>query len=156
MKKKVTIIFFGLLLLVGAGYLYVQASAPFKNAEQEAFRLAKQLANITNPETFYWYHGTSSYYVVIGLRENGKKYVVWINKETKQTTVLRWDQGISEQEAIQKLKADKSPKKILHAHLGMERTIPLWEIAYINEHDQLNYYYIRFDTGEWWRTIEKL
>jgi uncharacterized protein YpmB len=38
----------------------------------------------------------------------------------------------------------------------MEKNRPLWEIYYRSEGDLINYYYVDFETGKWWKKIENL
>lgn len=40
--------------------------------------------------------------------------------------------------------------------LGYEEVGPVWEITYTNSDDKLNYVYIIFEDGQWWKRILNL
>lgn len=147
-----------LLLIIGiSGYIFIKAQSPLKSGKEEAFAIAKKEAGIISPEKFYLYHGTETYYVVVGQAKNKKKKIVWIPENKKRgISVKALNSGISESEAIQKVLNEKNIQQILAARLGMEKDIPIWEVSNLDQDDHLNYYYIHFETGEWWRKIKNL
>ncbi|MBS4176591.1 DUF5590 domain-containing protein [Lederbergia citrea] len=158
MKKWILIISLLLILSVGASaFVYINARAPLKSAEQYAEKRAKTEANLISTDQFYMYNGSASYYVIVGEQKNKEKIVVWIPEDKKQKIVTKkLSEGVSEREAIAKLLKEESPKKILGSRLGMEKSLPVWELAYLDRNSKLNYYYIHFDSGKWWRKIENL
>ena len=51
---------------------------------------------------------------------------------------------------------EQNVKQVLHTKLGYEEPGAVWEIAYINKSDKLNYVYILFEDGQWWKRILNL
>jgi uncharacterized protein YpmB len=45
---------------------------------------------------------------------------------------------------------------VLHTKLGLEDSKVVWEITFFNENDKLNYVYILFENGKWWKRILNL
>ncbi|MFS0645034.1 DUF5590 domain-containing protein [Siminovitchia sp. 179-K 8D1 HS] len=158
MYKWLTIVFSGLLLLAAAGgYIYKKAMDPIKQARQEAEQRVNADKKLKQVDDFYLYNGSETYYVMIGEEKNGEKVVFWIpEKKDKKIIEKKLADGISKQEAIEKLVKEKQPKEILGVRLGMEKKLPVWELSYLDKKSNLNYYYIHFDTGKWWRNIENL
>jgi uncharacterized protein YpmB len=158
MYKWLAIIFSCLLLLAGAGgYVYKKAMDPLKQAQKEAERRINADRKLKQVDEFYLYNGTETYYVITGEDQNGEKIVYWIpEKKEDKIVAKKMANGISKQDAIDKLIKEKQPKKILGARLGMEKRLPVWELSYLDSQSHLNYYYIHFDTGKWWRNIENL
>jgi uncharacterized protein YpmB len=107
-------------------------------------------------EDFHIYNGIETVNVIEGKSLKGEKIIVWIPENSKQVFVKKAKDGLSKEEAIQKLLQEKSPKKIISVRLGMEKNIPLWEIYYRSDNNLINYYYVHFDTGEWLKKIENL
>ncbi len=158
MKKWLTIIFSVLFVLAIVSItFYMKAMNPKKTAQEVAQKRMLAETDLITMDKFYLYHGADTYFVVIGKKKNGEKAVVWMPEDQKKNVVVKkLSDGISEQEAIQKLQSEKSPKAILQVKLGMEKNLPVWELTYLDKKEQLNYYYIHFDTGKWWRNIENL
>jgi uncharacterized protein YpmB len=91
-----------------------------------------------------------------GKVKKGESIIVWIPDKSKEVFVRKTKDGLSKEEAVQKLLQEKNPKKIISVRLGMEKNIPLWEIYYRSQNNLINYYYVHFDTGEWLKKIENL
>lgn len=64
--------------------------------------------------------------------------------------------GITEEQALSVLNNKEEVKEILHTKLGYEEVGAVWEITYTNESDELNYVYILFEDGQWWKRILNL
>ena len=156
---KKWIIFLVLLVLVFLGILikaYFTAVEPVKAAEEKAVTLAKKHTQLKEVQAFHVYHGNETVSVIEGKDKNGEKIIVWIPEKTKEVIVKKARDGLTKQEAINKLLQEKSPKKIISVRLGMEKNIPLWEIYYRSSNNLINYYYVHFETGEWLKKIENL
>jgi uncharacterized protein YpmB len=157
MKKW--LLFLGVFVLVFLGILvkvYLSAVDPVKTAEKKAVSLAKEKVQISEVDDFHIYHGLETVNVIEGKNKKGEKIIVWIPDKTKKISVTKAKNGLSKEEAIQKLLQEKHPKKIIAVRLGMEKNIPLWEIYYRSENNLINYYYVYFETGEWLKKIENL
>ena len=158
MKKWIALIIFLLIILITASsVIYINAREPMKDARGYAEHIAKTKAKIVTVDEFYLYNGSSTYYVVTGERENGKKIIVWVPEDKKETVIVKnMADGISKDQAKAKLMKEENPKKILRVRLGMEKKLPVWELSYLDDRSKLNYYYIHFESGKWWRKIENL
>ena len=64
--------------------------------------------------------------------------------------------GISAEQAVANVKQELNVKKILHVTLGLEVEGPVWEVAFTSDNGKLNYVYVFFDTGQWWKRILNL
>lgn len=137
--------------------LYNNAIGPVKKAEQKALIISKEKTSLVFVEDFSIFNGSQSYYVLKGKNKQNEKVIVWISEDDKNQVVIKKENdGISKQDAINKLKEEITPKEIISVRLGMEKNIPLWEIYYRTEGNLMNYYYVDFETGEWLKRIENL
>jgi uncharacterized protein YpmB len=118
--------------------------------------LAKEKVELSEVEDFHIYHGTETVSVLEGKNKKGENIIVWIPEKSKKVIWDKRKNGISKEDAVQRLLEEKSPKKIISVKLGMENSIPLWEIYYRSENNLINYYYVDFKTGEWLKKIENL
>ncbi|MCM3724374.1 DUF5590 domain-containing protein [Neobacillus cucumis] len=148
-----------IVVLVIAGVLvkvYFSSVEPVKAAEKRAVSLAKDKVQLSKVDDFHIYNGIETVDVIEGKNKNGSKVIVWIPEKSKKVYIKKAKDGITREEAIQKLLQEKQPKKIISVRLGMEKNIPLWEIYYRSENNLINYYYVHFETGEWLKKIENL
>ncbi|SDM44749.1 DUF5590 domain-containing protein [Bacillus sp. OK048] len=156
--KKI-ILFLVLFIVIGVGVfikVYVSAQEPLNAAKEKAVSLAKEKVDLSEVEDFHIYHGTETVSVLEGKNKKGEDIIVWIPEKSKKVMVDKRKNGISKEDAVNRLLDEKSPKKIISVKLGMENNIPLWEIHYRSENNLINYYYVHFTTGEWLKKIENL
>lgn len=139
-----------------ASVIYINAMSPVKEAKEKAIQKAKEETSLVEADGFSLYNGQETFYIVKGKDAEGTGIYVWIPEIEGKITVLKQADGITEQEAINKLKEEKNPKEIISVRLGMEKGIPLWEIYYRSDGDLINYYYVEFKTGDWLKKIENL
>lgn len=157
--KKWIFIFSSIVLIsvITSTVIYTMAREPIKSTKITAEERAKAEAGIESIDKYFLYHGSKTYYTIIGKDKAGIQTVVWIPENTKQELVIKkMSEGISEQDAINKLLQEEEPSEVLGVRLGMEKDLPVWELAYLDEKSNLNYYYIHFESGEWWRKIKNL
>ncbi|WP_066369825.1 cell wall elongation regulator TseB-like domain-containing protein [Neobacillus fumarioli] len=157
--KKWILIAVPLVILIIGGILinvYVNAMKPINTAEKRALLLAKKHVSISKVNDFHVYNGSESVDVIEGKNNKGENIIVWIPEKSKKVIVRNAKDGISKNQAIQKLLEEEKPKQIISVSLGMEKDIPLWEIYYRSDHNLINYYYVDFQTGEWLKKIENL
>ncbi|WHY65480.1 DUF5590 domain-containing protein [Neobacillus sp. SuZ13] len=147
----IVVAFCGLLIKV-----YLSALDPVKTAETKAVSRAQEETSLKEVEDFHIYNGIETVNVIEGKSKNGNKIIVWMPEKSKEIFVRKAKNGLTREEAIQKLQQEKSPKEIISVRLGMEKNIPLWEIYYRSNNNLINYYYVHFDTGEWLKKIENL
>jgi uncharacterized protein YpmB len=157
MKKWIIFLAIFVVIILGLAIkIYFSAVNPVKAAEKKAVKLANESIQINEVQDFHIYNGIETVNVIEGNSKNGEKIIVWIPEKSKQVFVRKAKDGLSKEEAVQKLLQEKSPKKIISVRLGMEKNIPLWEIYYRSQNNLINYYYVHFDTGEWLKKIENL
>lgn len=138
-------------------YIYQAARSPYKELEQLAIHKATEEVNIVQVNEFYLYNGSETYYVIVGNDSKNQNKIVWIpESDDGEIIVKSQSDGISKEDAIAKLYEEENPKKLLGARLGMEKNLAIWELSYLDDRSKLNYYYVHFDSGKWWRKIENL
>lgn len=146
------------LSLVLSIFILWKADTPFKEVEAQAEHLAveeKYLALVTES---YSYNSNQSYVTVFGEDEYGKEKAVFIPTNLKKSGVeeVFLEEGISSEQALSVLKNEGKVKEVLQVKLGYEEPGAVWEITYLNDADQLNYVYILFEDGQWWKRITNL
>lgn len=146
------------LSLVISVLVFWKADEPYSEMEQQAESFAlekKALVSITNS---YVYNGNKPYITVFGIDENGKGKAVFvpINMDEKSMQHVLLETGVTEQQAIDVLQREAAVNEILHVKLGFEEPGVVWEIAYISDTDKLNYVYVLFEDGQWWKRILNL
>lgn len=149
---------FMLLLTIGISVLvFWKASSPIAKIEKQAMELALSSKEIITANDAYVYNGNKPYVTVFGVDEKGDEKAVFVpvTLDEKSIQTVRLKDGITKQEALSFLEK-KDVKKVLHAKLGYEEPGAVWEIAYINNSDKLNYVYILFEDGQWWKRILNL
>ena len=156
MKKYLLII--GIFVLVIFGILikvYVTAVDPIKVAEKKTMSLAKEKGHLSEVDDFHVYQGPKkedkTVDVIEGKNKKGEKIIVWMEEKSKKVTVRKAKNGVSKNEAVQVLLKDQNPKKIISVRLGIIEKTPVWEIYYRSNGNLINYYYVNYDTGKWYK-----
>ncbi|WP_430539386.1 DUF5590 domain-containing protein [Listeria rocourtiae] len=148
------------IVVVIAGFFifFYSAQKPVRADEKEALARIEGKVDLKEQEDFYLYNGANGvYYVLTGKNSKNKNIIVWVPKSKKGTVVVKYAKdGISKDEAIAKVKQEKNPVKILNVTLGMDKGVPIWEISYLDKDNNLNYFDVDFETGDWYRAIENL
>ncbi|WP_449441703.1 cell wall elongation regulator TseB-like domain-containing protein [Ureibacillus acetophenoni] len=134
------------------------AMAPIKDIEQKAEELAISSNSLSIVTDSYIYNGNKPYVTVFGEDEEGNEKAVFvpISLEEKSIQEVYLQDGISKEEALSVINQEEDVKKILHTKLGYEEAGVVWEITYTNEAEKLNYVYILFENGQWWKRILNL
>ncbi|MGD7045407.1 DUF5590 domain-containing protein [Jeotgalibacillus proteolyticus] len=159
MKKWMVLVPAGLILIILAFSItvYSVARGPLRDSIDQAETKAGDELQLSSIEESYQYNSTKAYTVFVGTDENQDDVIVFVPEDNEEEIVKRkMDEGISEDEAIAMLNQEDAPSKIMSSKLGLESEGPVWEIIYLDEEETLNYYYVLFDSGEWWRTIRNL
>ncbi|OXS58712.1 cell wall elongation regulator TseB-like domain-containing protein [Rossellomorea vietnamensis] len=158
MKKWITIIVLLFLVIgISASVLVYQLSRnPLDHQRDLALKRVEEETAIVKVEDTSFYNGSKSYVVVTGQNEKREKLVAWVPDKKGKIIEKKWANGITKDQAINKLNDEKKPKELLSVRLGYESVGPVWEMTYLDQQDNLNYYYLLFSTGEWWRKIENL
>ncbi|PFA70063.1 peptidase [Bacillus sp. AFS015802] len=158
MKKWITIIV-SLIIVIGitlSVLLYQFSRNPLDHQAEKALKRVEDETSIVNVQDTSIYNGSKSYVVVTGENEQNEKLVAWVPNQKGKIIEKKWADGITKDQAVNKLKDEKKPKELLSVRLGYESVGPVWEMTYLDQQDNLNYYYLLFSTGEWWRKIENL
>lgn len=152
------VVFILSLSLVISVLVIWKADAPFSEMEQQAESLALETKALTSITKSYVYNGNKPYITVIGLDENGKEKAVFvpINMDEKSMQSVLLGTGVTEQQVMEVLQRETTVKEILHVKLGFEEPGVVWEATYISDTDKLNYVYILFEDGQWWKRILNL
>ena len=151
-------VFLASLAIVISAIVFVHARAPYKDAEQLAESTAIQEGELVSVTDSYVYRGLSSNLTVIGKDSEGNDKAVFIpesESDKELSTVLLAD-GISSKETLELVRNEMEVKEMLHVRLGMEEVGPVWEVSFIGKNDKLNYVYILFENGKWWKRILNL
>jgi uncharacterized protein YpmB len=158
--KKWIIISIVILLAgtIGLISVYLNSTKPLRTAEKKAIEIAQKETDLTDFQNFQLSNGESTYYVLRAKDSNEEEVYVWISEDDRKTVIKKVNSGVSEEEAIQTVYANKDPKEIISVRLGMTKiqktTRPAWEIYYRTDNNHLNYYYVDFETGEKLRAID--
>lgn len=148
MKKwGIIVLLFFFVVIWQAVSVYRAAMAPKETLIAKAEQRAVEEANLSHVQAANTYYGEKAYVVVEGTDEKGTKKIVWVPAKGGHIVVKRTKSGITKQEAIEKLNADRQPKQIISAKLGMEKGVPLWELTYIEQDNRYSFYYLSFEDG---------
>ncbi|WP_175991235.1 DUF5590 domain-containing protein [Bacillus sp. Marseille-Q1617] len=158
MKKWITIILVAAVIVTGTAsvLLYKSARGPVEKEFDQASKRVLDETPIRTIEKASIYHGAKSYTVITGKDDQNEKVVAFVPEKKEEIIVKKWADGISKEQAINKLNDEKQPEEILSVRLGHESVGPVWEITYLDKQKNLNYFYLLFSNGEWWKKIENL
>lgn len=146
-----------LVIVLIVGILWITAS-PFLDVQKKAEQLAISTDRLVEVEESYVYNGKSPYVTVFGKDEDGEEKALFIPINMKEEFIqtVSIADGVTAEEALSALNDEASVKEILHTKLGFEEVGAVWEITYINKQNTLNYEYILFEDGQWWKRILNL
>lgn len=151
-------IFFVILAVVLTAIITIMAYYPFNKATKEAEKVVQSEQLLSNITSSYVYSSKVSYVTVFGENDNKQQAAVFVNqgdlKAEKQQIILA--DGITEAEAIKAATKGLKVKTVLHAKLGIEKPGVVWEVSFKDDKDQLNYVYVLFETGQWWKKVTNL
>ena len=152
------VIFIASLALVITSLVLWKADAPFNDMEQQAEELAISSKALAVVSDSYIYNGNKPYITVFGVDEYGKEKAIFVPISLEEDLIQEvfLQEGITEEQALSVISDETNVKEILHTKLGYEEAGAVWEVSYINEADKLNYVYILFEDGQWWKRILNL
>lgn len=135
-----------------------KAGQPFTNVNEKAEQLAVSEGNLKEVSDSKVYSGSTIYITVRGKDENGEEKAVFIptNPENEVIEEVLLKNGISKQQALSVVQDEFEVKEVLHTKLGWEQDTAVWEITFLNQNDKLNYVYLLFENGKWWKRILNL
>jgi uncharacterized protein YpmB len=144
------------LAIVFFAYVYIQAMQPLKAAEEKAIAAAEKKVKLAKVMDVQIYNGTETYYILKALDRKKNEVIVWVPEKKGDVVVRKAKDGITQQQALEKLYQEKDPEKIISVKLGVLKNRQCWEIYYISRNNLINYYYVDFEKGEWLRKIENM
>lgn len=160
MKKQLIISAVCIVAVVLATSFFViwKAEKPFSDIRNDAEQLALDTKVLAVVKDSYTYNGNKPYVTVFGLDEYGKEKAVFIPVTLEEDAIQEVfeEDGITEKQAISILAQEVEVGEILHTKLGYEEAGAVWEITYKNKKGKLNYVYILFEDGQWWKRILNL
>ncbi|MDN7241085.1 DUF5590 domain-containing protein [Planococcus sp. N028] len=158
MKQWITFIlgFLSFLAVVLMIVIIVVGNKPFSAVEKQAIDRVESENLLSEIDRAYVYSNKQTSVTVIGTDAEGKAKAAFVPAENDKIETINLEDKVTAQEARGIALKEMKVKDILHTKLGMESEGPVWEIAFINEEDQLNYVYILAKDGTWWKRILNL
>ena len=156
---KFFVVFLFTLVLVFTSFVFYKAYEPASTLKSEAKEKVLNAGLLKEIERAEVYNGTGSLTVVFGKDEKDVAKAVFVKekaKSEKDMKVIALEKGLTAKEALASVKKEKTVKKLLHVKLGMEDDATVWEVAFKNEQNKLNYVYVSFSDGEWQKRILNL
>ncbi len=153
----ISVFLFSLSLCISLFVIW-KSGQPFSNERQRAEQLSvngEKLTQVINSEV---YSGSTTYVTVIGIDQDGEEKAVFVPTNRKHNVMkeVLLAEGISKKQAIDTVHDEFDVKEVLHTKLGWEQDNAVWEITFLNQNNQLNYVYLSFESGEWWKRILNL
>ncbi|KRN59072.1 DUF5590 domain-containing protein [Limosilactobacillus secaliphilus] len=152
---KWTLITVLVLILVVWSSLAI-ANHPKQAAQRQATQMARRYGHLTSTNDFYIFNREKTYYTVAGKNKRGQQTLVIVPQNGGDIHVVKQSKGISGQDAINKVKSDKRPKKIMKAAPGYFNDRLVWEVTYVNRRGSMCYDLINFKTGNYVQQIDNL
>ena len=153
-----SVIFIVSLSLVISVLIIWKADAPFNEMEQKAEAFALETKALAVVSDSYVYNGNKPYVTVFGVDEYGKEKAIFVPMSLEENSMqeVYVQDGITEEQALAVFQNETPAKEILHTKLGFEEPGAVWEITYKTESGSLNYVYLMFEDGQWWKRILNL
>jgi uncharacterized protein YpmB len=136
--------------------IIVIGNKPFSSIEKQAIDRVESEHLLAEIDRAYVYANKQTSVTVIGTDGEGKPKAVFVPKGDGKMTAIGLEDKVTAAEARGIALKEMKVKDILHTKLGMESEGPVWEIAFLNEEDNLNYVYILANDGTWWKRILNL
>lgn len=151
---KISIIL-GLFILF-SGVFYIRSVRPIRQAEKQALEFASKYVDIEQVSDFYWFTREESYFTIVGTTADSKDVVVFIPQKGDRIKIMQQDEGLSRDDAINKIEKEYSDATTLKVSLGIFKDQPVWEVVTENKNKSLNYYLISFTTGNIQTILEEV
>ncbi|ANU23028.1 DUF5590 domain-containing protein [Planococcus donghaensis] len=129
---------------------------PYTDTEDRAIERAKSEQLIEEVERAYVYTTVNASVTVLGTNDKGELTAVFVPEGDSEMQTLSLTDKITAQQARELVLNEMDVKKILHTKLGMANEEPVWEVAFVDEKDTLNYVYLSADDGQWRKRILNL
>ncbi|RNF40479.1 DUF5590 domain-containing protein [Planococcus salinus] len=149
----------GFLSFLAVGLMIVIlfiGNQPYSDVEKQAIAFVEKENFLAEIDRAYVYADSQLSVTVIGTDKEGRQKAVFVPVEEGDVAFADLENATSAQEARDIALADMDVKKVLHTKLGMESEGAVWEVAFVNNEDTLNYVYILAHDGTWWKRILNL
>lgn len=158
MKQWVTFIL-GFLSFLAVSIMIIvifTGNKPYSDLEKAAIDRAKNEELLADVQQSYIYANKQTTVTVIGTDKKGALQAVFVPEGKGELKAVPLDGAVTAKQAREKALMEKEVKDILHTRLGMESAGPVWEVAFIDSNDHLNYVYIKAEDGTTWKQISNL
>lgn len=154
----ISVSLFASIVIVISVAIFSSAASPFYNVQKQAEQLLLKTERLVEVDDSYVYNGKSPYVTVFGKDNNGNEKALFVPVNMKEEFIqtVNLADGVSAEKALSALHEEADVKEILHTKLGFEEVGAVWEVTYLNKQDALNYEYILFEDGQWWKRILNL
>lgn len=154
---KFIVVFLLTLTMVISIMVLFNANKPIAAAKRAAIESAVTSGQLTTAHSAEVFNGTRSFVTVYGEGKDGEEKAVFVDGKSQDgfEEVLMAD-GISAKQAVENVKQELNVSAIHHVALGMEEEGPVWEVTFKGANGKLNYVYIFFEDGQWWKRILNL
>lgn len=158
MRQWVTFIlgFLSFLAVVIIILVLFLGNKPYSEIEEYAIDRAKSEQLIEEVERAYVYTNAKASVTVLGTTSKGELTAVFVPASDEKMQTLSLVDKITAQQARELVLEEMDVQKILHTKLGMESEEPVWEVAFVDEKDTLNYVYLSANDGQWRKRILNL
>src|SRR4051794_28124569 len=114
MRKWLVIMSLMLIIITSITIIiYLNAVEPVKAAKDKAVMIVKEETVITDVDEFNIYNGEESFYIIQGRDKKGTKLIAWVPEKKGKTFVKKASDGISKQQALNKVLKEKNPDEII-------------------------------------------
>ncbi|BDR56300.1 DUF5590 domain-containing protein [Xylocopilactobacillus apis] len=138
-----------ILILVIAFGTYILANNSFLRVKNDAIKVIQKKTDLHSFSKYYWYNHDSSYFSALGKNKENKNQYAILNTSNGNLIIVDQNKGISESEAKRIVMRDASKlKEIKNTRLGFYDHKVVWEIAYFDQTNNLNYYTLNFKNGK--------
>lgn len=146
------------LALVISVLVIWKSNKPFKDMEVQAEKLAVSSGSLAEVSDSYVYNGNKPYVTVFGVDDEGNEKAIFVPVSLEENSIQEvfLQDGVTKEQALSVLNSEEEVNQILQTKLGYEEVGPVWEITYTNNSKKLNYVYILFEDGQWWKRILNL
>ncbi|MCM3756892.1 DUF5590 domain-containing protein [Sporosarcina aquimarina] len=156
---KFFVIFLFTLTVAFTSFVFYKAYQPASTLKENATNRVLDAGLLVEADRAEVYNGTTSLTVVYGKDEKGVSKAVFVNEKAKSDedlNVIALKKGITAKQALSSVKQEMNVNKLIHVKLGEEDDAAVWEVAFKNEANKLNYVYVSFSDGQWQKRILNL
>lgn len=100
-----------MVVIIGfSAKVYIKAMEPINQAEKVAKEKAENEADLQTVKRVTLYNGNETYYIIDGITQEDEEVYVWVSADSEDEVIIKnKEDGISKEEAIEKVKNKKIP-----------------------------------------------